>query len=102
MMCLRPHGAAPGTEPLRMVARDLSETGVRFLTEARPALGFLGDLELVWGEEIALCQVRVVRHCEDGIAVTFLQPEPLFMRVLQEAMTGARPARTQHPGYAGD
>ena len=101
MMSLRPAESVagePAPDPLRVVAQNISETGVRLTTEARPQVGLHADLEFVWGEEMVSCRVRVVRHCEDGVAVTFVAPSDNFNRSVREAIADAAPAAGHGPG----
>jgi len=71
-------------------SRNVSLSGVFVETKTRPELNTTLEIWFVWGEEVCSCTARVVRHAEDGVGLTFIDPEALFIRALQE-MTGLIP-----------
>ena len=71
-MAERPEGPPFG------VTRDVSRTGMYVVTEHRPALH--GDLALycVWGDDRVACDVKVIRHGDDGVGISFIRRSDLL------------------------
>ncbi|MBC7792114.1 MAG: PilZ domain-containing protein [Clostridia bacterium] len=66
--------------------RDLSVTGVFVETLHRPDVEDVVTLGLVWGEDSLICAARVVRHTNEGIGLSFLKPDPFFIRAIVEIL----------------
>jgi hypothetical protein len=64
--------------------RDISLSGLFLETALRPAVGETVDMWFVWGEDTFTGKARVIRHAEDGIALAFIEPDPLFLEALSE------------------
>ena len=83
---------AAGDEPVPFGrTRDLSVTGVFVETEQRPEIERVVNLGLVWGEDSLICAARVVRHAADGIGLSFLKPDPFFLRAIVEILNTTPP-----------
>ena len=76
-------GEADKSTPLGR-SRDVSLSGVFVETPHRPDIDTHCEIWFVWGEDIYSANAKIVRHADDGIGVTFIDPDPLFLRVLQE------------------
>ena len=68
--------------------RDLSRSGMFLETEERPPLDSVQEFSIVWGDDTLVCPSRVVRHADDGIGITFIDPGPGFMSALDEIIEG--------------
>lgn len=73
--------------------RDLSVTGIFVETEQRPAIGVVLNLGFVWGEDALVCAAQVVRHSGDGIGLSFVNPDPYFLRAVSEIIDATPPVR---------
>lgn len=69
----------------------MSVTGVFVETEHRPIVEDVLSLGLVWGEDSLICAARVVRHANDGIGLSFLKPDPFFLRAIAEILNTTPP-----------
>ncbi len=67
--------------------RDVSLSGMFLATSERPPVGSVQEVSLVWGDETVSCTARVVRHAEDGIALTFVDPGEAFQHALAEIVS---------------
>ncbi len=72
--------------------RDLSITGAFVETEARPDIGSVQELAIVWGDDTLFCTARVIRHTADGIGIAFVEPDAGLLRAVQE-ITDTAPVR---------
>ncbi|MEK7705161.1 MAG: PilZ domain-containing protein [Myxococcota bacterium] len=70
-------------------ARDLSVTGVFLETDARPPLGSVHAVSLVWGDDTVVCPACVIRHATDGIGLAFVNPDMAFCQVVREILEGS-------------
>ena len=66
--------------------RNLSETGIFLETDVRPAIGSQHELFLAWGSDFHSCSVRIIRHADDGIGLTFLEPDIGFKQAIAEIL----------------
>ena len=66
--------------------RDLSLTGLRLETDASLKPGLVLEISIAWGTDVVSCQASVVRSTEDGVAISFLDPDTFFLQALQEIM----------------
>lgn len=83
---------AAGDEPVPFGrTRDLSVTGVFVETAERPIVEDVVNLALVWGEDSLVCAARVVRHADDGVGLSFLRPDPFFLRAIVEILSTTPP-----------
>lgn len=64
--------------------RNLSLSGIFLETDARPPVDSVQEISLVWGEQTYVCRARIVRHADDGIGLTFLDPDQGFCWALDE------------------
>ncbi len=69
--------------------RDLSVSGMFLETEARPPIGAEQEIAIVWGDDTCICSVKVVRHADDGVGLTFVTPDATFMNAVREIITSA-------------
>lgn len=73
-------------------SRDLSMNGVFVETDGRPSVGDELEISIAWGDDVFSCTARVVRHAEDGIAITFLGPDTFFEQAVHEILSSSPPA----------
>lgn len=66
--------------------RDLSLSGMFLETDARPDVGSVQEVAIVWGDDTCVCKAEVVRHAEDGIGLAFFTPDAAFMNALEEIL----------------
>jgi hypothetical protein len=66
--------------------RNLSSNGIFLLTSERPPVGSVHELHLAWGTDVFSCTVRIVRHADDGIGLTFEDPDTLFKQAVNEIL----------------
>jgi hypothetical protein len=69
--------------------RDLSTTGIFLETEGRPPIGTALNIDVAWGDHVQSCRAEVVRHAGNGIALRFIDPEPLFQEALREIISSS-------------
>jgi hypothetical protein len=69
-------------------SRDISTSGVFVETTDRPPIGSMHEIWFVWGDEIYATRASIVRHADDGVALTFEKPDGVFVQALKE-ITGA-------------
>ncbi|MBI3179332.1 MAG: PilZ domain-containing protein [Deltaproteobacteria bacterium] len=74
-------------------SRDVSESGLFLETAQRPTLGSLITIALVWGEGTFTCQARVARHADEGVGLSFVDPDPAFKGAIAEILETSRPVR---------
>ncbi|MEE8408991.1 MAG: PilZ domain-containing protein [Myxococcota bacterium] len=67
--------------------RDLSVSGVFLETEERPDIGSLRLISVVWGDDTFVCRARVVRHTNQGIGLTFVEPPGPFVDVITDIVS---------------
>ncbi len=79
------------------VVVDISVTGLRLKTEQLEAIGSKHTLMFVWGDEEFHAPVEVVRHCEHGLAVRFLTPDPDRDAAINEIIEGTPVRRGTDP-----
>jgi hypothetical protein len=77
--------------------RDLSVSGMFLETDHRPSIGSEQDIAIVWGDDTCVCTVRIVRHADDGIGLSFMTPDATFMNAVQEIIYGAGEAPVGNP-----
>jgi len=65
---------------------DVSRSGLRLVTEARPPVGEHRRISIVWGDELLGCETVVARHTDDGLALVFETPDPGFTAALDEIL----------------
>jgi len=66
--------------------RNLSISGLFLETEERPSVGTVVDLWFVWGDDTHVAKARVIRHANDGVGLTFVEPDHLFLGALAEIL----------------
>lgn len=64
--------------------KDLSCSGIFLLTDARPPIGALRKISLVWGDDIYFARARVIRHADAGIGLSIVDAEPGFVVAVRE------------------
>ena len=66
---------------------NMSQSGMLLETEERPPVGTTHTINLVWGEDIFECDIRVARHADVGLGVAFIDPQPGFVAVVSEMLS---------------
>jgi hypothetical protein len=77
--------------------RNLSATGIFVETAVRPAIGSEHELSLAWGDSTHSCNVKVVRHADDGIGVSFCTPDAFFSQAIAEILAESPRAPLEQP-----
>lgn len=78
------------------IAQDLSQSGMRLKTDKTEPVGSRHDIFFIWGGQEFSCIVEVARHCDDGLAVKFIDPDD-SMRVAIDEITQSSPTHV-HQG----
>lgn len=81
------------------VVRDMSVTGFRIDTQHLLAVGTNVGLMLIWGDDEHESKARVVRHCEGGLAVAYVDPSTTFVNAISEAIEGSQRIVCAVPDY---
>ena len=84
------------------VVADISVTGMRLKTDQLEPVGSQHEILFVWGEEEYHAAVEVVRHCEEGLAVRFLDADADRNAAIEEITTDTPLRRGQDTARGGD
>ena len=68
-------------------SKNLSVTGMLLATDERPPLDSQATINIAWGREVYECDVRVVRHADDGIGIEFVEPDTQFTWAINEIIS---------------
>ena len=69
--------------------RDLSLSGAFVETTERPPIGDVREFAIVWGDDTLVCSARIARHAQDGVGITFMNPEEFFEKGVEEILHGS-------------
>lgn len=69
---------------------------MRLKTDTTEPVGSRHDILFIWGGEEFSCEVEIARHCDDGVALRFVDPDDA-MRVAIDEITQTSPAHA-HQG----
>lgn len=65
--------------------RNVSLSGFFIETTERPTVGELVGVWFIWDDDSFSVTGRVIRHADDGIGITFVEPDRDVIRALGEA-----------------
>lgn len=82
-------GGAASMPPLGR-SRDISVSGAYVETGRALQIDSTHTVSIVWGDDVHYVQARVVRHDQEGMGITFLQPPAEFLRAVEDIL-GERP-----------
>jgi len=65
---------------------NMSRSGMLLKTDEQPPVGTTHAINLVWGGDTYECEVRVARHADGAMGVSFIDPPPGFVAVVNELL----------------
>ena len=78
--------------PVNVWTMNVSISGMFLETNDRPPVGMVQDISIVWGETY-ICSTRIVRHADDGIGLTYIDPDPSFLGIIEEIIGNSETSR---------